>query len=185
MQITANQIKKNIIYARIDELDEEILDILAYDLHVDWYDYTYPIEVKRATIKDSVKVHRKLGTKYAVETALGNVFPGTKVSEWFQYGGDPYMFKVNIGITETGVTVEKQAAVLERVRFYKNLRSHLEAISYKVEKKAVVNVAAVHSIGTRLAICPYLARGIESGGGVTYGGFTKCASTVEVYPNIG
>ena len=89
LQATARQIKQNIIYARIDELDEQTLDILAYDLHVDWYDYSYPIEVKRRTIKDSVRVHRRLGTKYAVETALGAVFPGTKVQEWFEYEGQP------------------------------------------------------------------------------------------------
>ena len=125
MQGTVRQIGKNIIYARIDELDEQTLDVLAYDLHVDWYDYSYPIEVKRQTIRDSVRVHRRLGTKYAVETALGAVFPGTRVQEWFEYGGEPYMFKVIIGATESGVSADRQAAVLERVRFYKNLRSHL------------------------------------------------------------
>lgn len=183
LQISANQIKRNVIYARIDELDEQTLDILAYDLHVDWYDYTYPVEVKRATIKDSVKVHRKLGTKYAVETALGNVFPGTKVKEWFEYGGDPYMFKVIIGATTAGVSADRQAAVLERVRFYKNLRSHLEAISYEIEKKATVQVAAVHAIGQRLEVYPYLARDLETRGGVFYGGFTQYARTIEIYPN--
>lgn len=135
LQGTVQQIGKNIIYARIDELDEQTLDVLAYDLHVDWYDYSYPIEVKRQTIRDSVRVHRRLGTKYAVETALGAVFPGTRVQEWFEYGGEPYMFKVIIGATESGVSADRQAAVLERVRFYKNLRSHLEAISYQIEKK--------------------------------------------------
>jgi phage tail P2-like protein len=183
MQTTANEIKLNIIYARIDELDEQTLDILAYDLHVDWYDYDYPIDVKRATIKDSVKVHRKLGTKYAVETALGNVFPGSKIQEWFEYGGDPYMFKVIIGVTATGVSADKQAAVLERVKFYKNLRSHLEAISYKIEKEATVQVAAVHSFGRRLEIYPYIAHGLESSGAVIYGGFTQYARTLAVYPN--
>ena len=75
LQITARQIPKNIIYARIDELDEQTLDILAYDLHVDWYDYGHPIAAKRAVIKDSVRVHKRLGTLYAVKTALGSVYP--------------------------------------------------------------------------------------------------------------
>lgn len=154
LQITANQTKKNIIYARIDELDEIMLDILAYDLHVDWYDYKYAIEAKRATIKDSVKIHRRLGTKYAVETALGNVFPGTKIAEWFEYGGSPYMFKVIIDVTQTGVTPERQAEVLARVKYYKNLRSHLDTISYKVKKEAVTQVGAVHLIGRRLKVFP-------------------------------
>lgn len=130
LQTTAAEVRKNIIYARIDELDEATLDVLAYDLHVDWYDYSYPIEVKRRTIRDSIQVHRRLGTKYAVEKALGAVYPGTKVEEWFEYGGDPYKFRVVIGATEAGITADRQAAVLDRVRFYKNLRSHLEAISY-------------------------------------------------------
>lgn len=183
LQITARQIKTNVIYARIDELDEQTLDILAYDLHVDWYDYTYPVEVKRQTIKDSVKIHRKLGTKYAVETALGAVFPGTTVKEWFEYGGDPFMFKVIIGATTAGISADRQAAVLERVRFYKNLRSHLEAISYQIEKRATVQVAAVHSVGTRLEVYPYLARAMESSGGVFYAGFTQYARKLEIYPN--
>lgn len=131
LQTTAAEVRKNIIYARIDELDEATLDVLAYDLHVDWYDYSYPIEVKRRTIRDSIQVHRRLGTKYAVEKALGAVYPGTKVEEWFEYGGDPYKFRVVIGATEAGITADRQAAVLDRVRFYKNLRSHLEAISSK------------------------------------------------------
>lgn len=184
LQINARQIKKNIIYARIDELDEQTLDILAYDLHVDWYDFSYPIAVKRRTIKDSVRVHRKLGTKFAVETALGAVFPGTQVKEWFEYDGDPYMFKVIIGATEAGVSADRQAAVLERVRFYKNLRSHLEAISYQIDKRATVQVAAVHSIGTRLEVYPYLARNIEAApGGVFYAGFTQYARKLEIFPN--
>lgn len=182
LQITAQQIRQNIIYARIDELDEQTLDILAYDLHVDWYDYSYPIEVKRRTIKDSVKIHRRLGTKYAVETALGAVFPGTRVEEWFEYGGDPYTFRVIINATENGVTAAQQAAVLERVIFYKNLRSHLEAVRFKVEQKAAVHIGGVHSIGTRLEVWPYLAGNIETRGTLFVAGSLSFARRLEIRP---
>lgn len=63
------------------------------------------------------------------------------------------------------------------------MRSHLEAISYKVEKHTKVQVAAVHSIGTRLEVYPYLAADITSSGGVFYAGFVQDARTVEIYPN--
>lgn len=182
LQITAQQIRRNIIYARIDELDEQTLDILAYDLHVDWYDHSYPIEVKRQTIKDSVKIHRRLGTKYAVETALGAVFPGTRVEEWFEYGGDPYTFRVIINATENGVTAAQQAAVLERVIFYKNLRSHLEAVRFKMEKKTTVHVGGIHSIGTRLEVWPYLAENIETGGTLFVAGSLSIARRLEIRP---
>ena len=182
LQITARQIRQNIIYARIDELDEQTLDILAYDLHVDWYDHSYPIEVKRQTIKDSVKIHRRLGTKYAVETALGAVFPGTRVEEWFEYDGDPYTFRVIINATENGVTAAQQAAVLERVIFYKNLRSHLEAVRFKVEKKTAVHVVGYHSIGTRMEVWPYLAEDIETSGTLFVGGSLSLARRLEIRP---
>ena len=159
------------------------MDVMAYDLHVDWYDYSYPIEVKRRTIRDSIQVHRRLGTKYAVEKALGAVYPGTKVEEWFEYGGDPYKFRVVIGATEAGITADRQAAVLDRVRFYKNLRSHLEAISYQIEKRTAVKVAAVHAIGQRVEVYPYLARNMESRGGFYCGGYTQYGRKLAVFPN--
>lgn len=144
---------------------------------------SYPIEVKRRTIRDSIQVHRRLGTKYAVEKALGAVYPGTKVEEWFEYGGDPYKFRVVIGATEAGITADRQAAVLDRVRFYKNLRSHLEAISYQIEKRTAVKVAAVHAIGQRVEVYPYLARNMESHGGFYCGGYTQYGRKLAVFPN--
>ena len=46
------------IYARIDELPEDLLDILAYDFKVDWWDGDYTLAQKRQTLKDSWRVHR-------------------------------------------------------------------------------------------------------------------------------
>lgn len=123
-------ISKNVIYARVDELDEGILDVLAYDLHVDWYDYNYPIAAKRAVIKDSVKVHKRLGTKFAVETALGNLYPKTYIEEWFEYGGKPFTFRVILDVTNSRVTAE-YFAIIKTVNFYKRLSAHLESLVYQ------------------------------------------------------
>ena len=73
LNVNLSDLSKTIIYLNIDTLDEKVLDLLAHDLHVDWYDFKYDIITKRQTIKDSVKVHKYLGTKFAVETALSNV----------------------------------------------------------------------------------------------------------------
>ena len=182
LQRTGGEIRNNIIYARIDELDEAALDVLAHDLHVDWYDFNYPIEVKRATIRDSVKIHRRLGTKYAEETALGNVFPGTKVEEWFQYGGEPYFFRVIIDATEAEITAEKQRAVLEKVYFYKNTRSHLEKIGFQMETAGTVTVGAYHTAGTCIEVFPYVPQDVEASGTAGLGAYHKTALSVEVYP---
>lgn len=118
------------IYTRIDELDEEMLDILAYDFKVDWWDPNYTVEEKRQTLKDSWLVHKKMGTKAAVEAAISAIYPATKVQEWFEYGGEPYWFKLLIDLSGVLPNPEGHARVLSRINFYKNLRSHIEEIEY-------------------------------------------------------
>lgn len=172
------------LYSRIDELDEELLDILAYDFKVEWYDYTYPIEAKRQTFKDSIKVHRQLGTKFAVETALNAVYMGSKLQEWFEYGGNPFMFRITIGIAAWGVTAEQQAEVLKRVRFYKNLRSHLEKISYEIKEDTKYYLAAGHSVGSRIEIYPFLTKSITATGKPYVAAVLKSSEKIEVYPYL-
>lgn len=125
LQRAINLVNQNVIYARIGELSEEVLDALAYDLHVDWYDYNHPVEAKRAVIRDSVKVHMRLGTKYAVVTALGSLYPETEVEEWFQYGGQPYYFRIVLDVTNSHVTAT-YSEIIRAVNMYKSLRSKLE-----------------------------------------------------------
>lgn len=124
------EIRNLLIYSRIDQLPEDLLDILAHDFKVDWWDADYTPEEKRRTLKDSWRVHRMLGTKAAVETAISAIYPDTEVKEWFEYSGEPFHFKLVINSTFEDVEMEKHQRVLERVAYYKNLRSVLDEVEY-------------------------------------------------------
>ena len=119
------------LYARIDSLPEALLDILAYDFKVDWWDPNYSVEEKRRTLKDSWRVHRMLGTKGAVEMAIAAIYPGTAVEEWFQYGGEPYHFKLTIDFTGEPDDPDRRERVMRRLDFYKNLRSHADRVEFR------------------------------------------------------
>ncbi|WP_320917140.1 phage tail protein I [Enterocloster bolteae] len=134
---TANVAEKNIIYANIDSLSETWLDVLAYDLHVDWYDYDYPIEAKRAIIKDSVRVHQKLGTKAAVERALGGIHPQSEIEEWFSYNGKPYRFRIVLDTTNSRVEADYEE-IVKTVDIYKRLTAHLDGLYYQCSMCVVV-----------------------------------------------
>lgn len=121
------------IISNIDGLDEDLLDILAYDFKVDWWDADYSVEEKRRTLKSSWMVHKKLGTKAAVETALSAIYPGASVEEWFQYGGEPYHFRVKVEILDAEYMPDKHKRVLERIEWYKSLRSHMDRIWYVLQ----------------------------------------------------
>lgn len=119
------------IYTCIDQLPEELLDILAWDFKVDWWDGNYTLEEKRKTLKESWHVHRTMGTKAAVLRAICAIYPDTKILEWWEYDGDPYHFKLLINSTFEDVDQNKHQRVMERVDYYKPLRSVMDEIEYR------------------------------------------------------
>lgn len=134
---TSGMMNSVLIYSRIDELPEELVDILAYDMHVDWYDYNYPLAAKRDLVKNSVKVHKKMGTKYAVETAIGSLFPESEVEEWFQYGGEPGHFHIILDATNQRITAD-YAAIIKAVKMYKRLSAHMDELTYQGQVHGVI-----------------------------------------------
>ena len=58
---------------KIDQLSEAELDEMAWELNIQWYDSTAPIETKRAVIRNSDRVYAKLGTPYAVAQIIADL----------------------------------------------------------------------------------------------------------------
>ncbi len=59
----AARIKLMSRWNQIDQLDEQTLDEMAWELNIQWYDSTAPIEAKRAVIRNSDR--RSSGTIFA------------------------------------------------------------------------------------------------------------------------
>ena len=126
----ANELDVIRIYPAVDILPESLLDLLAYDFKVDWWVSSYSLEEKRDILAKSWNVHRALGTKYAMETSISSVYEDSRVQEWFEYGGEPYHFKIQINARYEDTDPAKHARVLERVSVYKSLRSVLDEVEY-------------------------------------------------------
>lgn len=89
-----NSAKECILLPNIDNLPSNVVDVLAWQQHVDFYDVALDIDKKRELVKNSIRWHRKKGTPAAVEEVVSTFFEKSKVEEWFEYGGKPYFFKV-------------------------------------------------------------------------------------------
>ena len=130
------------IFPEIDRLEEAVLDILAYDLKVDWYDYDYPVKTKRELIKNSVLAHKRLGTVYAVKSVLNSLYPASELEEWFSYDGTPGCFRLNVNVSDSAntgaVEIYSTAEILRRIATVKRLSAHLEGVSYMVRNAIVV-----------------------------------------------
>jgi phage tail P2-like protein len=119
----------------VDVQEPPLLDILGWEMHVDiWagWEGTLSTEKKRELINASIDWHRHKGTRYAVDQMLRVVFERGHVTEWYEYGGRPYYFRINF---EGEISPEEWAKVKEAVYAVKNVRSWLdepiEAIVFK------------------------------------------------------
>ena len=115
------------LMAAVDSLEERILDYLAVELRTPAYEDSLPLETKRTLIKGTLPYYASLGTPAAVDWVIKAVFGNGGIDEWFNYGGDPHHFQVNIPIA--GMITPKMMEELRRmIASVKRLTSWLDSI---------------------------------------------------------
>lgn len=122
----AERMKKLIVLSDLKNQPEEIYDALALDWKVIGYKRSMPLSQKRNMVLDAKISQMDRGTTGRVEKLMREVFGDAQLEEWFDYGGNPYLFRIvssNPSLQDTDA--EYFVSVLEQV---KNLRSHLEEI---------------------------------------------------------
>lgn len=66
--------------------NEQLVDILAWQFHVDFYDPTKPLGFKRNLVQKSITWHMRKGTVALLQEVLDTFWPGgASITEWFEY----------------------------------------------------------------------------------------------------
>lgn len=118
------------VYAVIDDLPENILDLLALELNTQYYEDSFSVHLKRNLIKNTLKWYQHTGTPAAVEEAVAAVFGNGTIEEWFDYGGEPYHFKINTSAMNT--TDDMIQRITKAITSVQNVRSYLEEVVVEV-----------------------------------------------------
>ena len=171
-----------LILPRIDELSEEVIDILAWQWHVDFYEPSMSIDTKRRLVCESIAQHRIKGTKAAVEKMVQTVFKEGVVSEWFEYGGEPYHFRIDL-LTASNITQDDTARLLAVVNAAKNVRSCLDELRFRRETHNTAHLASAPSIHTTYEIHPAEIMDTTAEGGRHIGAAVSTHTAYEVYPD--
>ena len=83
-------------FVDIDNANSEVVNLLAAEMHVDFYDESLPLESRRAIVKNAYIYHFTKGTPFAVKQLIIDIFGQGELIEWFDYEGNPYHFRVAI-----------------------------------------------------------------------------------------
>lgn len=112
---------------RLDELSGRILDFLAEQFHIDFWEPLYLTDdEKKNLIRRSIAWHRIKGTAAAVEGIANAAFRDAQVTEWFDYGGRPYHFYITTHGFKS--TPDGFATFLRMLWLSKNVRSWCDKI---------------------------------------------------------
>ena len=70
----------------MDIEDSNLIDILAWQFHVDFYDHTRDLEFRKNLVQMSIQWHITKGTPHLVQWVLDTYSPGgASITEWFEY----------------------------------------------------------------------------------------------------
>ena len=134
----------------LSPIPEPLLDLLAWQFHVDGYEAAVTYEDKRRLVDRSILMHRRKGTPWAVAEALrslgyadARIFEGGGICRYngeINYGGaETYaagnrwaLFDVEIDLGDNmGVSAASVLRLRVAIEAWKNARSHLRAIRWK------------------------------------------------------
>lgn len=171
-----------LLLPRLDELSEEVIDLLAWQWHVDFYEPSMSIETKRQLVRESIAWHRIKGTKAAVEKMAQTVFKGGVVTEWFEYGGEPYHFRIDV-LNAPNMTEENRSRLLAVVNTSKNTRSWLDELRFRREAQNDMYYASAPTTHTTYEIRPAEITDAEAEARRYVGAAVSTHTVYEVYPD--
>lgn len=140
-------------------IPEPLLDMLAWQFHVDGYEAAITYEDKRRLVDRSILMHRRKGTPWAVAEALrslgyadARIFEGAGIckhdGEINHNGLDNYsagnrwaLFDVEIDLGDgMGISAASVLRLRVAIEAWKNARSHLRAIRWKSSISDEINI---------------------------------------------
>lgn len=135
LSAVTEDIDKCLIVPNIDKQSEAVVDHLAWERHVDFYEPDLPVEKKRLLVQQAPSWHKRKGTPSAVEELVTAVYARTRLEEWWEYGEQPFMFRIVLTNAYGRVRI---LDLIKVVNIAKNKRSRLDHITFEYE--SVLNI---------------------------------------------
>lgn len=181
-------IKKLLIFYNLYNQDDEMLDYLLYERHItdeEGASIASTRDEKISLIEESFSIHRIKGTKASLRRVLNLLNMRGKITEWFEYEGNPYFFKIDIEIGTRGMDDKTLLLLDNLIHAYKNRRSWIEKINLHLSGRGTLFMGANLSFGEEITVYPWSPTDIETKGYARLGSYVKSFESLSVYPEGG
>lgn len=148
----------------VDNATSAVLEHIAWQLNSELFFLGATLEEKKRLVKEAISLHRKKGTKYAVEHSIQLIIPNAKVEEWFEYSGEPYHFRV---INTEKRSLREILTVISLINIMKSLRSWIDN-NFEAEDEGLIDLNLLLYFDTFM-ISKYKPNYVNSGDFITIG----------------
>ncbi len=180
-QAVTADIVKVLLLPRLDELPEDIIDLLAWQWHVDFYEPVgMDIDTKRRLVRESVGWHHIKGTPAAVEKMIRTVYQTGTIQEWPEYDGMQYYFRVLL--EETEIQTDKIKFLMKMIEASKNTRSWLDILIFKKNTDAGIYYGAFCETHKQYHLKQKTGQGGQLAASVFMGGTQSTYTRTKLWP---
>lgn len=175
------------IYSRIDQLPEPILRMLAVEHRVyqDEWELAQTLEDKRALIRNSFLLNKRRGTQWAIERIFETLRLSAQVDVWYEYGGDPYHFRVSVlDLTNRGISQHELAIIDRMIIRYKSLRDVVDGVNLVTSTNGASRFGLAQQFNGVLEVYPAPDPLIETFGEVNHAQAQQFNGVLEIYPSV-
>lgn len=167
------------IVANIDVMPEPVINLLAWQWHVDFWDDSLELDQKRKLVKNSIAWHRRKGTPAVVEEVVGTILEKAVIKENWEYGGNPYCFRVEMieGPLPNAATIDRLVKAINSV---KNKRSHLDGVAFFREINCSLFLGSSTYIHKTVTINPVTFKMPDVSGKKYLGGIVNVHKKVKI-----
>lgn len=175
-------IPEALIFPRLRELPKHIVDLLAWQLHVDFYEpQGLSLTARRNLVAGSIPWHRKKGTPWAVKKLLADLGFQVEYLDWWEFGGDPYLARLKVWVGDDfGISAASKDLIRRAFDCAKSTRTHLDTLSmgvWMLDEFDEIEDAGVHISARYPLLDLYPWRGLrygffDYGDMLTYGTFS-------------
>ncbi len=170
----------------VDVVDASALPSLAEQFHVQGLEgwlFASNEQEKRELIKQSIELHKYKGTAWAVRRVLEILSLPGAITEWFEYGGKAYFFKVDIELVNQGMDENLFNTLVELIHEYKNVRSKLEAlIVWIINQSAIPIIGCVLYGGELTSVLPFQILEVQQTKPIYFGTGQWSLEITSIYP---
>lgn len=121
-----------------------ILDILAEELRLPYYDRSLTTAIKRELVIGGLQYWATTGTPASLSKILINIFGDAEIEEWFEYNGEPGYFRIRT--TNPNVSGETLDRFTKTAHDVKRLSAWLEGVLVDIglPQKSIYQGFALH-----------------------------------------